>query len=111
MAKEQGWTALALPESHAGLGLGLVELGLIAHQAGRTLSGAPFLTSRFGVAKAIELYGSADQKSRWLPRLASGEIVGATAFSAGPDPLPSPQIRKESCGEIAWWYVVTPGGP
>lgn len=73
IAKEQGWTALALPESHGGLGLGLVELGLIAHQAGRTLSGAPFLTSSFGLAKAIELYGSPDQKSRWLPQLASGE--------------------------------------
>ena len=29
-AKEQGWTALALPEAHGGLALGLVELGLIA---------------------------------------------------------------------------------
>lgn len=88
MAKEQGWTALALPEEHGGLALGLVELGLIAHQAGRTLSGAPFLTSSFGVAKAIELYGSDAQKARWLPALASGEAIGAVAFASGPDPLP-----------------------
>ena len=87
-AKEQGWTALALPEAHSGLGLGLIELGLIAHQAGRSLSGAPFLTSGFGVAKAIELYGSDAQKSRWLPGLATGEIIGAIAFAAGPDALP-----------------------
>ncbi len=87
-AKEQGWTALALPEAHGGLGLGLIELGLIAHQAGRSLSGAPFLTSAFGVAKAIELYGSYAQKSRWLPGLATGEIIGAIAFAAGPDVLP-----------------------
>src|SRR3546814_3648261 len=40
-AKEQGWTALALPEAYGGHDLGLDELGLIAHQAGRTLSGAP----------------------------------------------------------------------
>jgi len=58
-AKEQGWTALALPEAEGGLGLGLIELGLIAHQAGRSISGAPFLTSSFGAAKAIELFGSA----------------------------------------------------
>lgn len=88
-AKEQGWTALALPEAHGGLALGLVELGLIAHQAGRTLSGAPFLTSSFGVAKAIALYGSDDQKARWLPGLASGETIGAVAFAAGADPLPA----------------------
>jgi acyl-CoA dehydrogenase len=89
IAKEQGWTALALPEAYGGLSLGLVEMGLIAHQAGRTLSGAPFLTSGFGVAKAIQLYGSEAQKHRWLPGLASGEIIGAICFAAGADPLPS----------------------
>jgi acyl-CoA dehydrogenase len=88
-AKEQGWTALALPEVYGGLALGLIELGLIAHQAGRTLSGAPFLTSSFGAAKAIELYGTDAQKARWLPGLASGEKIGAIAFAAGPDPLPA----------------------
>lgn len=88
-AKEQGWTALALPEAYGGLALGLIELGLIAHQAGRTLSGAPFLTSSFGAAKAIELYGSDEQKAHWLPGLASGEAIGAIAFAAGPDPLPA----------------------
>ena len=87
-AKEQGWTALALPEADGGLGLGLTELGLIAHQAGRSISGAPFLTSSFGAAKAIELYGSDTQKSRWLPGLASGEAIGAIAFAAGADALP-----------------------
>lgn len=87
-AKEQGWTALALPEAYGGLALGLVEMGLIAHQAGRSLSGAPFLTSSFGAAKAIELYGSEEQKARWLPGLSSGETIGAVAFASGPDALP-----------------------
>jgi acyl-CoA dehydrogenase len=92
-AKEQGWTALALPEEYGGLALGLVELGLIAHQAGRTVSGAPFLISSFGAAKAIELYGSNTQKARWLPGLASGEIIGTVAFAEGPDALPTrPQL-------------------
>lgn len=89
VAKEQGWTALALPESEGGLGLGLVELGLVAHQAGRTLSGAPFLTSSYGAAKAIELYGSDAQKARWLPGLANGETVGAIAFASGANALPA----------------------
>lgn len=88
-AKEQGWTALALPEAHGGLALGLVELGLIAHQAGRTLSGAPFLTSSFGAAKAIELFGTGAQRERWLPALASGDAIGAIAFASGADPLPA----------------------
>jgi acyl-CoA dehydrogenase len=82
-AKEQGWTALALPESYGGLDLGLVELGLIAFQAGRSVSGAPFLTSSFGAARAILDYGSDALKEAWLPKLARGDAIGAVAFGEG----------------------------
>ena len=82
-AKEQGWTALALPEVYGGLDLSLVELGLIAHQVGRSLAGAPFLTSSFGAARAILDHGSEELKAAWLPRLASGEAIGAVAFAEG----------------------------
>jgi acyl-CoA dehydrogenase len=109
-AKEQGWTALALPEAHGGLALGLVELGLIAHQAGRTLSGAPFLTSSFGAAKAIELYGSDEQKARWLPGLASGETIGAIAFASGPDALPTVPPVTSKAGQIAGTAPGVSGG-
>ena len=81
IAKEQGWTAVALPEEYGGLGLGLVELGLVALQAGRSLSGAPFLTASFGAARAILDHGDAATKERWLPRLASGDVIGAVAFA------------------------------
>ncbi|NYF32204.1 MULTISPECIES: acyl-CoA dehydrogenase family protein [Sphingopyxis] len=109
-AKEQGWTALALPEVYGGLALGLVELGLIAHQAGRSLSGAPFLTSSFGAAKAIELYGSDAQKVRWLPGLASGETIGAVAFASGPDPLPARAAVTVSAGKANGTAVGVSGG-
>ena len=109
-AKEQGWTALALPEAYGGLDLGLVELGLIAHQAGRTLSGAPFLTSSFGAAKAIELYGSEEQRARWLPGLASGETIGAVAFASGPDPLPARPAVALAAGKLDGSAVGVSGG-
>ncbi|HET6538714.1 MAG TPA: acyl-CoA dehydrogenase family protein [Sphingopyxis sp.] len=94
VAKQQGWTALALPEAYGGLDLGLIEMGLIAHQAGRSISGAPFLTSSFGAAKAIELYGSDDQKSRYLPALACGDMIGTVAFAQGPDTLAEPSALR-----------------
>ena len=109
-AKEQGWTALALPEAYGGLALGLVELGLIAHQAGRSLSGAPFLTSSFGAAKAVELYGNDEQKARWLPGLASGEMIGAIAFAAGPDPLPAAPSVVLYNGQVEGTAVGVSGG-
>jgi acyl-CoA dehydrogenase len=92
-AKEQGWTALALPEAYGGLDLTLVELGLIAFQAGRTVSGAPFLTSSFGAARAILDYGSETLKNEWLPTLASGDAIGAIAFAEAQEAVPpSPAV-------------------
>ncbi len=88
-AKEQGWTALALPEAYGGLDLSLVELGLIALQAGRTLSGAPFLTSSLGASRAILDHGSDVLKSEWLPRFATGEAIGAVAFAEGQETVPA----------------------
>jgi acyl-CoA dehydrogenase len=87
-AKEQGWTALALPEAYGGLDLSLIELGLIAFQAGRSLSGAPFLTSSFGAARAILEHGAEAMKGEWLPKLASGEALGAIAFAEGQEAVP-----------------------
>lgn len=88
-AKEQGWTALALPEDFGGLDLGLVELGQIAHQAGRTLSGAPFLTASFGAARALLELGGDALKEQWLGLLAAGDAIGALAFAEHQAVLPS----------------------
>lgn len=88
MAGEQGWCGVAIGEEYGGLGLGLVEQGLIAHQIGRTLAGAPFLTGGWAVARALA--GSTDRgaKATWLPRLASGEIIAALGLAEGQNPLP-----------------------
>jgi acyl-CoA dehydrogenase len=87
-AKEQGWTALTLPEAHGGLDLSLVELGLIAFQAGRSLSGAPFLTSSFGAARAILEHGTDGLQNEWLPKLANAEAIGAIAFAESQEAVP-----------------------
>lgn len=94
-AIEQGWTALALPEIFGGLDLSLVELGLIALQAGRTLSGAPFLTSSFGAAQAILNHGTEGSKDQWLPRLASGDAIGVVAFAEGQNVLGTGTVYRD----------------
>jgi acyl-CoA dehydrogenase len=99
-AKEQGWTALALPEAYGGLDLSLVELGLIAFQAGRSLSGAPFLTSTFGAARAILEHGSDALKDDWLPRFASGEAIGAVAFAEAQEAIPASPVVSFNHGSL-----------
>ncbi|MEZ5709182.1 MAG: acyl-CoA dehydrogenase family protein [Blastomonas sp.] len=89
MAVEQGWTGLAIPEEFDGLGLSLVDLGIIALQCGAFVSGAPFITSSYGVSRALLASDSGALKSAWLPRLASGAAIGAVAFAEGQTPLPA----------------------
>ncbi len=92
-ACEQGWTALAILEEHGGLGLGLVEMGLIAKACGAATVGAPFLTTNYGAASILQATGSDDVKGKWLPALASGGAIGAVAFAEGQAPLPhTPQV-------------------
>ena len=88
-AVEQGWTALSIPEEHGGLGLGLVELGLVAQAAGTATSGAPFLTAGYGVAHAIEVAGDDGLKAKWLSRLAVGEAIASVAMAEATAPLPA----------------------
>ena len=87
LACAQGWPAAALPEAFGGLDLSLVELGLIAFQAGRVLAGAPFLTSSYGAARAILAHAPDGFRHEWLPRLASGAAIGAVAFAEVQDVL------------------------
>lgn len=93
-AVEQGWTALALPEVYGGLGLGLVELGLVAQACGAATAGAPFLTVGDGAAQAVLAAGGDDLKASLLPALASGETLATVAFAEGNAPLPAvPETR------------------
>lgn len=87
-AVEQGWTALAIPEAHGGLGLGLVELGLVAQATGAATAGAPFLTTGYGAVSALLGSGNADLQATWLPRLASGETLATVALAEGNSVLP-----------------------
>ncbi len=94
MAREQGWTAIALPEDAGGLDLGLIELGQVAEAVGANIAGAPFLTSSFGVADAIARHGDAATRDAWLAKLADGSAIGAVAFAESGSPLPDlPSVR------------------
>jgi len=93
-AIEQGWTGLAIPEEHGGLGLSLVELGIVAQAIGGSLAGAPFLTANDGFAAAL-LAGANDAiKAEWLPRLAGGEAIAAVAFAEASAPLPPRPVAR-----------------
>tara|TARA_B110000503_G_scaffold142698_2_gene240413 strand:+ start:1574 stop:2686 length:1113 start_codon:yes stop_codon:yes gene_type:complete len=74
-----GWLGVAIPEAYGGSGMGQLELVMIAEEVGRALAAIPFSSSIYLVANAILLAGSEEQKQRFLPGLASGELIGCFA--------------------------------
>jgi alkylation response protein AidB-like acyl-CoA dehydrogenase len=92
---ELGGAAAAIPESQGGIGLGALELCVIAEEAGRSLAPIPFMSSAVYAGEAIKLAGGgiADEI---LPRLAEGAVEGTVAFTETEgswDGLPSAHVE------------------
>ena len=79
---EIGVAGLAVPETHGGAGLELLELALVAEELGRGAVPVPFLGHALATL-AIARGGSAAQQAVWLPRLAGGEARATVAFAEG----------------------------
>ncbi|MEM8986649.1 MAG: acyl-CoA dehydrogenase family protein [Pseudomonadota bacterium] len=93
---EMGWTGVVIPEEHGGLGLGYLELCVIAEELGRALAPVPFSSSIYFAAEALMQDGSSAQKAAWLPKLASGEVVGALALAEGPGATPFSKTKTKA---------------
>jgi len=95
---EQGWLGAAIPEEHGGLGLGHLELCVIAEELGRAVAPIPFASTVYILAEAVMLAGSEEQKADLLPRIASGELIGALATSEGPGVLSPNALQATVAG-------------
>jgi alkylation response protein AidB-like acyl-CoA dehydrogenase len=73
---ELGWPGIAIAEEDGGHGLGMVELAVLLEESGYACAPTPLLGSA-GAALVISAAGSDDQRSEWLPKLASGEATGS----------------------------------
>jgi alkylation response protein AidB-like acyl-CoA dehydrogenase len=85
---ELGWTSVLVPEEHGGLGLGFLDLALILEESGRALLPAPLVETAVMLPLALESSAPA-QRARWLPRVATGEVVATLALT-GRDGFPLP---------------------
>jgi glutaryl-CoA dehydrogenase len=80
-----------IPDTWGGAGVGYVAYGLIAREIERVDSGyrSAMSVQSSLVMHPIHAYGTEEQKRRWLPRLATGEIVGCFGLTEpdfGSDP-------------------------
>jgi alkylation response protein AidB-like acyl-CoA dehydrogenase len=85
----RGFLGLAVPQEWGGGGRDMITYGLLHGEIGRGCSSVRSLLTVHGmVTRAIIRWGLPEQKKRWLPKLASGEVIGAfglTETKAGSD--------------------------
>ncbi|HEY1612330.1 MAG TPA: acyl-CoA dehydrogenase family protein [Rhizomicrobium sp.] len=90
---EMGWLGTVIPETHGGLGLGYLELCVIAEELGRVLAPVPFSSTVYLFAEALLAAGSEGQKSRLLAKVATGKGIGTLARAEGPGAVTPKSIR------------------
>jgi alkylation response protein AidB-like acyl-CoA dehydrogenase len=73
---ELGWPGIAISEEDGGQGLGMIELAVLLEESGYACAPSPLLGTA-GAALVISAAGSDEQRSEWLPKLATGEATGA----------------------------------
>src|SRR5258706_9840706 len=76
-----GWCALTVPESDGGIGLGMIEAGILAEEVGRVIAPGPLLPTVTQFVPAVRETGTAEQRSRFLGAVADGECSGALAIA------------------------------
>ena len=124
MMATRGYLGSTLPSDVGGQGWDVVTFGMLNEAFGRGSSALTgVLTVQAMVSTALLKWGTADQKRAWLPRLASGESIGAfaltepgggsdlrslvTRFSERPDGLMLNGSKKWiSCAQFATVFLV-----
>lgn len=77
----QGWFGTLVPEAYGGSGRGIVDIAIIIEETARWGMGCDFIPTAIFSAEAITKYGSAAQKTQYLPRIADGTITCAISFT------------------------------
>ncbi|EPA96215.1 acyl-CoA dehydrogenase [Pseudomonas umsongensis] len=103
---ELGGMGINLPEEYGGLGIGSLAMSRVVEAvAGACASTASALTAHFLATDSILIGGTEAQKQEWLPRAASGELLGAFALTepaAGSNPA---DMRCRAQAENGGWRI------
>ncbi|ALG73658.1 acyl-CoA dehydrogenase [Azospirillum thiophilum] len=79
---EMGVFGLTVPEEDGGLGMGKLAMCVVTEELSRGYIGVGSLGTRAEIAaELIRMGGTAEQRARWLPRIASGEILPTAVFT------------------------------
>jgi alkylation response protein AidB-like acyl-CoA dehydrogenase len=79
----KGWFGTAIPSEYGGIDLGVTGVAIVAEELSRIGSALAeaYSVSMFGGVEQLLSFGSEEQKRKWLPKIASGEVVGAVCIT------------------------------
>jgi acyl-CoA dehydrogenase len=101
-----GWLAALIPQDYGGSGLGLAEASVIMEEINRSGGNAGACHGQMYNMGTLLRHGSAEQKARWLPPIARGELrlqsMGVTEPSAGTD---TTKIKTTAVKKDDRWIV------
>jgi alkylation response protein AidB-like acyl-CoA dehydrogenase len=75
------WPGVAIAEAQGGLGLGAVELCLVAEEIGRAVAPGPFLATATQYAPLLQEAGASPLAGERLARVAAGALTGSVALA------------------------------
>ncbi len=109
---EAGWLAVLIPTEYGGAGLGITEASIILEEINRNGGNAATAHAQMYIMGTLLRHGSADQKQRYLPSIARGELrlqaFGVTEPDAGSETtrLKTTAVRQGECyivnGQKVW---------
>ncbi len=105
---EMGLLGSTIPEEYGGIGAGYVSYGLIAREVERVDSGYRSMMSVQSslVMYPIYAYGTEEQRQKFLPGLASGELIGCFGLTE-PEAGSDPGSMKTRAEKTATGYKIT----
>ena len=93
-----GWPGIMIPEEFGGSNFGLSGICVVLQECAKTLTPSPLFASGVLGAYAINNYGTKEQKEKYLPLIASGELTTSVAVdeSSHHNPYDTVLIAKKS---------------
>ena len=103
---QAGWLAALIPQEYGGSGLGLAEASVIMEEINRSGGNAGACHGQMYNMGTLLRHGSAEQKQRYLPAIARGELrlqsMGVTEPSTGTD---TTKIKTTAIRQGDRWVV------
>jgi acyl-CoA dehydrogenase len=109
---DAGWLAVLVPVEYGGAGLGITEASIVLEEINRSGGNAATAHAQMYIMGTVLRHGSADQKQRYLPAVARGQLrlqaFGVTEPDAGSETtrLKTLAVRRGDCyvvnGQKVW---------